>query len=114
MMDLISREKLMQQTQDILDKWEFFYGQRAGRELWSEKQKEVQDKDIADFCRDLNIVRSATIDAVPVVYAIEELDKEIEWASTHGTDKAFRQGRLSGLLTAKRILGGADMRKGGK
>lgn len=44
---------------DILDKWEFFYGQRAGRELWADKPKEVQDKDIANFCRDLGIVREA-------------------------------------------------------
>lgn len=44
---------------EILDKWEFFHGQRAGRELWADKPKEVQDKDIADFCRDLGIVREA-------------------------------------------------------
>ena len=41
---------------DILNKWEFFFGQRAGRELWAGKPKEVQDKDIADFLRDLSIV----------------------------------------------------------
>lgn len=34
---------------DILDKWEFFYGQRAGRELWADKPTEVQDEDIANF-----------------------------------------------------------------
>lgn len=44
---------------DILDKWEFFYGQRAGRELWGEKPTEVQDQDIADFNRDILVVRSA-------------------------------------------------------
>jgi hypothetical protein len=44
---------------DILDKWEFFYGQRAGRELWADKPSEVQDQDIADFNRDIQIVRSA-------------------------------------------------------
>ena len=44
---------------DILDKWEFFHGQRAGRELWADKPKEVQDKDIANFCRDLGLVREA-------------------------------------------------------
>lgn len=44
---------------DILSKWEFFYGQRAGRELWADKPKEVQDKDIADFNRDIQIVRTA-------------------------------------------------------
>lgn len=44
---------------DILDKWEFFYGQRAGRELWADKPKEVQDKDVADFNRDMQIVKDA-------------------------------------------------------
>lgn len=44
---------------EILDKWEFFYGQRAGRELWADKPTEVQDEDIANFCRDLGIVREA-------------------------------------------------------
>lgn len=44
---------------DILEKWSFFFGQRAGRELWGDKPKEVQDQDIADFNRDMNTVRSA-------------------------------------------------------
>ena len=37
----------------------FFYGQRAGRELRAEKPKEVQNEDIANFCRDLGLVREA-------------------------------------------------------
>ena len=41
---------------DILEKWGFFYGQRAGRELWSTKPKEVQDADIEDFKKDLKKV----------------------------------------------------------
>lgn len=44
---------------EILDKMEFFQGQRAGREMWANKPTEVQDEDIADFCRDLGIVREA-------------------------------------------------------
>ena len=44
---------------DILEKWSFFFGQRAGRELWGDKPKEVQDQDIADFNLDMNTVRSA-------------------------------------------------------
>lgn len=59
--------RLIEQVQDILAKWEFFYGQRAGRELWADKPREIQDQDIADFCRDLEIVRSYIVDAVPVV-----------------------------------------------
>jgi hypothetical protein len=44
---------------DILDKWEFFFGQRAGRELWAKKPVDVQNQDIADFNRDVQLVRSA-------------------------------------------------------
>lgn len=43
---------------DILDKWQFFYGQRAGRELWIDKPKEIQEEDLANFNRDLETVRS--------------------------------------------------------
>ena len=42
---------------DILNKWSFIFGQRAGRELWSEKPKEIQDKDISEFNRDMKIAR---------------------------------------------------------
>ena len=38
---------------DILEKWDFFYGQRAGRELWVDKPRAMQDKDIDNFKRDL-------------------------------------------------------------
>lgn len=49
---------------DILDKMEFFQGQRAGRELWLDKSKEVQDKDISDFIKDINYIRSYLQDSV--------------------------------------------------
>lgn len=69
-MAYIEREALLGKMADILDKWDFFYGQRAGRELWADKPKEVQDQDIADFCRDLAVVRSALLaaDVTPVVH----------------------------------------------
>ena len=63
-----NKKRLIEQAGDILDKWDFFYGQRAGRELWGEKPREVQDEDIANFCRDLSVVRSAIVDAVEVVH----------------------------------------------
>lgn len=44
---------------EILDKMEFFQGQRARRELCADKPTEVQDEDIANFCRDLGLVREA-------------------------------------------------------
>ena len=38
---------------DILQKLDFFYGQRAGRELWNEKPTDVQNEDIDNFKRDV-------------------------------------------------------------
>ena len=42
---------------EILDKLSFFGGQRAGRELWNDKLREVQDEDIASFNRDIEWLR---------------------------------------------------------
>ncbi len=47
---------------DILQKWEFFYGQRAGRELWASKPEEIQNTDIEDFVKDLNKIKLFVID----------------------------------------------------
>lgn len=41
-----------EQAIDIINKFEFFQGQRAGRELWTSKAKEVQDQDITNFNSD--------------------------------------------------------------
>ena len=67
--------RLIEQAHDILNKWQFFYGQRAGRELWGEKPKEVQEQDIAHFNRDIEIVRSA-LEAEPVRHG--------EWIDRYG------------------------------
>lgn len=42
---------------EILEKLSFFGGQRAGRELWNDKSREVQDEDIASFNRDIEWLR---------------------------------------------------------
>jgi hypothetical protein len=41
-----------QEAIDIINKFDFFYGQRAGRELWFDKPREVQDMDVRNFARD--------------------------------------------------------------
>lgn len=46
---------------ECLDKMQFFMGQRAGRELWMEKPKDVQDKDLADFNRDIDYLRKMVV-----------------------------------------------------
>ena len=42
---------------EVLDKLSFFGGQRAGRELWNDKPRKVQDEDIARFNRDVEWLR---------------------------------------------------------
>lgn len=42
---------------EVLDKLQFFGGQRTGRELWNDKPREVQDEDIANFNRDIEYLR---------------------------------------------------------
>ena len=42
---------------EVLDKLSFFCGQRAGRELWNDKPREVRDEDIANFNRDIEYLK---------------------------------------------------------
>lgn len=44
----------LEEILEILEKWDFFYGQRSGRELWNNKPREIQDIDIKNFKRDLD------------------------------------------------------------
>ena len=41
-----------EQALDIVNKFNFFYGQRAGRELWFDKPRKIQDKDVDSFSKD--------------------------------------------------------------
>ena len=65
--------KSIEKALDILEKFKFFQGQRAGRELWFDKPKEVQDQDIADFVRDIKYIRSFLQDSV--VLSKEEYER---------------------------------------
>lgn len=68
---------------EILDKLSFFGGQRAGRELWNDKPREVQDEDIANFNRDIeylkDIIRKHMNDGwIPVEERLPEVDEDAE------------------------------------
>ena len=52
----IKMDNKLKECLDILDKMEFF-NQRAGRELWFDKPKNIQDEDIENFNRDINTLR---------------------------------------------------------
>lgn len=46
------------QAFDVLEKMEFFGGQRAGRELWFNKPIDIQNKDIGKFLRDIDFLKT--------------------------------------------------------
>ena len=46
-----------EQAIEILDRFDFFQGQRAGRELWHEKPYDVQERDIKDFAQNVALLR---------------------------------------------------------
>lgn len=50
---------------DILDKMKFF-NQRAGRELWLDKPKNIQDKDIENYNKDINTLKE---------YILKQIDR---------------------------------------
>lgn len=50
-------ERMKEKALEILYKIQFFYGQRAGRELWADKPIDVQNKDIENFNRDIEFLR---------------------------------------------------------
>lgn len=62
---------------DILSRWDFFFGQRSGRELWADKTREMQDKDIIDFNQDMRMVQKWVREAARLMgYEVVEDDAE--------------------------------------
>lgn len=43
---------------EILDKFQFFQGQRVGRELWNDKPTEIQNEDIKNFNKGIEFIRN--------------------------------------------------------
>lgn len=56
---------------EIIDRLQFFGGQRAGRELWADKPRNVQDADIAAYNRDMDALREA-VNTLPRWVSVEE------------------------------------------
>ena len=58
---------------DILEMFDMFQGQRAGRELWSEKHKEIQDMDIEHFSKRVSILKEFIIKQQNEIDELREL-----------------------------------------
>ena len=64
-----------EQAIEILDFFDFFQGQRAGRELWAEKPYEVQEEDLAYFSERISLLKEYIANVVPKS-EVERLQKE--------------------------------------
>lgn len=72
---------------DILDKMQFFQGQRAGRELWLDKPVGLQELDLESFNRDIHTIRD-------YILQLEENTKPIEWIPVTELDLDHNQEAL--------------------
>ena len=86
---------------DILDKWEFFYGQRSGRELWNDKPIDVQNEDIENFNRDIQKIRDY-ISAYDVEAVVKQIEEFVE--CNDECSKTFYQGRGCKACAYKEII----------
>lgn len=74
---------------DTLDKIQFFQGQRAGRELWNDKPRDVQDEDLATFNRDIDSVRDYIISLEKEIINLRSQKAQLqEYISTLSKDKS--------------------------
>lgn len=71
-------DKEITKALDILDKFDFFGGQRAGRELWNDKPAKVQDEDIENFTKDVQFLKDL----------IQRQQAEIDKLKTHNLKSA--------------------------
>lgn len=86
-----------EQVIDILEKFDFFQGQRAGRELWNDKPFDVQEKDINNFSRDVSLIKEY----------ISDVAQKSEWISVDDrlpTEDEYLTHHNDGLDTLKRLL----------
>ena len=56
---------------DILEKFDFFQGQRAGRELWNYKPFDIQEQDINNFSKDVALLKEYIAEVAP--------KNEVDW-----------------------------------
>ena len=68
---------------EILDKMQFFGGQRAGRELWAAKPKEVQDADLESFNIDVEFLRKVVLSKIENTIIDAEPVRHGRWINPH-------------------------------
>ena len=83
---------------DILEKFDFLQGQRAGRELWNGKPFEVQEQDISNFSSNVNWLIGFIKEQDEQIFKLENRLKECEngYSQTLALERA-KVKELSGI-----------------
>lgn len=67
---------------DVLEKMEFFGGQRAGRELWFNKPIDIQNKDIGKFLRDIDFLKTFINSQQAEIERLTEYNENLQTSNT--------------------------------
>ena len=97
-----------EQVIDILDKFNFFQGQRAGRELWNDKPFEVQEQDIKNFAKDIAVLKEYIANVVPKSEA-EFLRKTIAKNAQKGLEVTLEEIEKAETEVARKIFEEIDI-----
>lgn len=93
---------------DILDRMDFFQGQRAGRELWHEKPFEVQEQDIADFAKGITAIKAFINVSLAIIREnrsqISVLKKLLERCETQFAEKDAEIERFKNRITFQVVI----------
>lgn len=87
---------------DILDKLQFFQGQRAGRELWLDKPPVVQEQDLYNFNRDIEKIRSYIQSKNTL---LQEIVERMEELSKQSCSVLFAEGMRGAIEIVKEVGG---------
>ena len=85
----LNREQI-EKALDILDKMDFFQGQRAGRELWFGKPFEVQEQDISDFSQGIEFVKNVITKSNALIRELTEERKDFEIRALRAENEAAK------------------------
>lgn len=104
-----------EQAMDILDKFDFFQGQRAGRELWADKPFEVQEQDIANFSRDIASLKAFIKELTEerdgfeeLIYTMSKIENRMSDTIEELTEENERQ--RSEISVKRKLLDEAEVR----
>lgn len=72
---------------DALDKIQFFQGQRAGRELWADKPRDVQDRDLESFNKGIDLAKDYILKLENEVLELRKQRAELRLLTKKLSDK---------------------------